>query len=409
MLRSWLDTWAGVGHILDARSADGYYVELRQSVFEFYREAMHHSHIGPARVAGNDPRRGPFFTWRNAGTLCQFAKARQQASAQSLACHESADNHLERLSAPVTSETTPCVDPHKTQGAGDGRVSDTARAIVANVSPTISGVISSLVLIHKRYTDASRIKSTAHARHPSFPRKPPLPQRFLPPHVQALHMEEHGHVGVEDLMLDLTGVDRLAAHAARTVSPEPDPWADPGDTWEGACAQGGSDPLPDGQCIRSARDHFFPLHRVEVQSSLASTDSRSKACLGGRRRGPSPTVAFGNPHAVTTHVQPIPPAPLHLKLILQLGRPDPSIASETEAIAPISNRGFAGLFPGKLSRCQLVADVIGEAVVRHNGHPKGLNGAVPLKRWEVTFAPKPHPFKLPRSKAPDVGVKLVQS
>jgi hypothetical protein len=222
-------------------------------------------------------------------------------------------------------------------------------------------------------------------------------------------MEEHGHVGVEDLMLDLTGVDRLAAHAARTVSPEPDPWADPGDTWEGACAQGGSDPLPDGQCIRSARDHFFPLHRVEVQSSLASTDSRSKACLGGRRRGPSPTVAFGNPHAVTTHVQPIPPAPLHLKLILQLGRPDPSIASETEAIAPISNRGFAGLFPGKLSRCQLVADVIGEAVVRHNGHPKGLNGAVPLKRWEVTFAPKPHPFKLPRSKAPDVGVKLVQS
>jgi hypothetical protein len=148
MLRSWLDTWAGVGHILDARSADGYYVELRQSVFEFYREAMHHSHIGPARVAGNDPRRAPFFTWRNAGTLCQFAKARQQASAQSLACHESADNHLERLSAPVTSETTPCVDPHKTQGAGDGRVSDTARAIVANVSPTISGVISSLVLIH---------------------------------------------------------------------------------------------------------------------------------------------------------------------------------------------------------------------------------------------------------------------
>jgi hypothetical protein len=74
-------------------------------------------------------------------------------------------------------------------------------------------------------------------------------------------------------------------------------------------------------------------------------------------------VAFDNPHAVTTHVQPIPSATLHLQLILQLGRPDPSIASETEVIAPISNMGLAGLFPGKLSRCQLVADVIGEAVV----------------------------------------------
>jgi hypothetical protein len=28
MLRGWLDTWVSVGHILDAMSADGYYVEL---------------------------------------------------------------------------------------------------------------------------------------------------------------------------------------------------------------------------------------------------------------------------------------------------------------------------------------------------------------------------------------------
>jgi hypothetical protein len=46
-LRSWLDSWSGVGHVLDAMSAGGYQVELRQSVFgwraEFYREAMQHS------------------------------------------------------------------------------------------------------------------------------------------------------------------------------------------------------------------------------------------------------------------------------------------------------------------------------------------------------------------------------
>ena len=47
MLRSWLDSWSGVGHVLDAMTAAGHHVELRQSVFgwraEFYREAMQHS------------------------------------------------------------------------------------------------------------------------------------------------------------------------------------------------------------------------------------------------------------------------------------------------------------------------------------------------------------------------------
>ena len=47
MLRSWLDSWSGVGHVLDAMTAAGNHVELRQSVFgwraEFYREAMLHS------------------------------------------------------------------------------------------------------------------------------------------------------------------------------------------------------------------------------------------------------------------------------------------------------------------------------------------------------------------------------
>ncbi len=43
MLRSWLDSWSGVGHVLDAMKAAGHHVELRQSVIgwraEFYREA----------------------------------------------------------------------------------------------------------------------------------------------------------------------------------------------------------------------------------------------------------------------------------------------------------------------------------------------------------------------------------
>jgi len=47
MLRGWLDTWSGVGHVLDAMPAAGYHVELRQSVFgwraEFHREALQHS------------------------------------------------------------------------------------------------------------------------------------------------------------------------------------------------------------------------------------------------------------------------------------------------------------------------------------------------------------------------------
>jgi hypothetical protein len=47
LLRSWLDFWSGVGHILDAMTAAGHHVELRQSVFgwraEFYRKAMQHS------------------------------------------------------------------------------------------------------------------------------------------------------------------------------------------------------------------------------------------------------------------------------------------------------------------------------------------------------------------------------
>jgi hypothetical protein len=58
MLRSWLDSWSGVGHILDAMTAAGHHVELRQSVFgwraEFYRESMQHSRSTWAGV-GTDP------------------------------------------------------------------------------------------------------------------------------------------------------------------------------------------------------------------------------------------------------------------------------------------------------------------------------------------------------------------
>jgi hypothetical protein len=79
-------------------------------------------------------------------------------------------------------------------------------------------------------------------------------------------------------------------------------------------------------------------------------------------------MAFGNPHAMTTYVQPVPLATVHLQLVFQLDRPDPSIASETEAIAAISNPSFDGLFTRKASRGQLVADVIGEAVVGMTAH-----------------------------------------
>jgi hypothetical protein len=58
MLRSWMDSWSGVGHVLDAMTASGHHVELRQSVFgwraEFYREAMQHSRSTWAGV-GTDP------------------------------------------------------------------------------------------------------------------------------------------------------------------------------------------------------------------------------------------------------------------------------------------------------------------------------------------------------------------
>jgi hypothetical protein len=54
MLRDWLDTWSGVGHVLDAMTAAGYHAELRQSVFgwraEFHREAMLHSRSTRAGV-----------------------------------------------------------------------------------------------------------------------------------------------------------------------------------------------------------------------------------------------------------------------------------------------------------------------------------------------------------------------
>jgi hypothetical protein len=62
MLRGWLDTWSGVGHVLDAMTASGYHVELRQSVFgwraEFHREAMQ-----PSRSTWAGVRTDPLF-WR---------------------------------------------------------------------------------------------------------------------------------------------------------------------------------------------------------------------------------------------------------------------------------------------------------------------------------------------------------
>jgi hypothetical protein len=58
MLRGWLDSWLGVGHVLDAMTVAGRQVELRQSIFgwraEFHREAMQHSRATWAGV-GTDP------------------------------------------------------------------------------------------------------------------------------------------------------------------------------------------------------------------------------------------------------------------------------------------------------------------------------------------------------------------
>ena len=61
MLRGWLDSWSGVGHILDAMTAAGHHVELRQSVFGWHRAYSAFSHgIGrlkaPRRVGYHAPR-----------------------------------------------------------------------------------------------------------------------------------------------------------------------------------------------------------------------------------------------------------------------------------------------------------------------------------------------------------------
>ena len=67
MLRSWLDSWSGVGHVLDAMTAAGHHVELRQSVFgwraEFYREAMQHSRSRRGQVWGRTRSPGERYRW----------------------------------------------------------------------------------------------------------------------------------------------------------------------------------------------------------------------------------------------------------------------------------------------------------------------------------------------------------
>ena len=81
MLRSWLDSWSGVGHVLDAMTAAGHHVELRQSVFgwraEFYREAMQHSRSTWAGV-GTDP-----LPWRavQMGALDVLKRANREVAA----------------------------------------------------------------------------------------------------------------------------------------------------------------------------------------------------------------------------------------------------------------------------------------------------------------------------------------
>jgi hypothetical protein len=81
ILRGWLDTWSGIGHVLDAMTTAGYYVELRQSVFgwraEFYREAMQHSRSTWAGV-GTDP-----FPWRavQMGALDVLTRANRHETA----------------------------------------------------------------------------------------------------------------------------------------------------------------------------------------------------------------------------------------------------------------------------------------------------------------------------------------
>jgi ABC-type uncharacterized transport system substrate-binding protein len=81
MLRGWLDSWSGVARVLDAMTAAGHHVELRQSVFgwraEFYREAMQHSRSTWAGV-GTDP-----LPWRavQMGALDVLKRANREAAA----------------------------------------------------------------------------------------------------------------------------------------------------------------------------------------------------------------------------------------------------------------------------------------------------------------------------------------
>ena len=80
MLRGWLDSWSGVGHVLDAMTAAGHHVELRQSVFgwraEFYRDAIQHSR-STGRVS---ERTAPLASGTDGGAGCMKRANREEAA-----------------------------------------------------------------------------------------------------------------------------------------------------------------------------------------------------------------------------------------------------------------------------------------------------------------------------------------
>ena len=125
----------------------------------------------------------------------------------------------------------------------------------------------------------------------------------------------------------------------------------------------------DGRASQSVRSTLRP-----EDPAIVLWASGSGACMHALRAGASvgaetriASAGVRNSQAVSSpRATRYRSPPSISRLVFQSRRRDPSIASETEAIAAISSMGRDGLFARKLLAAELVADVIGEAVVRHD-------------------------------------------
>jgi hypothetical protein len=112
------------------------------------------------------------------------------------------------------------------------------------------------------------------------------PERLLAPDVQAFRVKEHGRVNVDDLVLDLTCVDQLAAHMAGMSGAQADPCADSVDARERSSTQGGPDACTNGQRIGGPRDdRVLALPHTHLLTASLETRARSSnapvSCLPG--------------------------------------------------------------------------------------------------------------------------------